>query len=269
MIKTRLQSFPTLLKVLGPNWLSTQLSKKPHEWSLITDWLATLKADAAYATADAWLVSVEGSLVLLKQHVTKPTWLQLSKKISEHANREKTKGTLSEVALALFLVENSLIFEMEKKLVTESHKDVDFSIDDPTRCLLNIEVTWLGEAGSHKRAAEAADGAAFQVDVKKVESRIQKRLLAKAEKFTTDDITLVALNLTDDPGNSATVASAFTQALKGGDSAAFAPIDGVIWFELESAAHLLLKQRHIVLRADSAKAQTIQHSKFHQAWISL
>jgi hypothetical protein len=266
----RLKQFPTLAQILGESWLSKQLKKDRSQWNLITGWLATQESDPVFTAFSDWLTSLDGSLTFLHSRVDKNKWSKLGKKVRAHADRENTKGTLSEIALCVFLAQQNLPFEMEKQLDPVSNRDVDFAVLDPNGSVLNIEMHWLGESDHDKRLNQISagyGGMPYPLSFGKMKSRIQDKILEKARKFTHGDITLIAFNVTDDPINGNSIYEAFEEALKGANNAAFQIVDGIIWFEMTAKEHLELKKRGVFINDMSPFAPQIHNSLFHNFWI--
>lgn len=269
-ISERLSQFPTLAQILGEKWLAKQLKKDRSKWSLITGWLATPENDPFFNAFKDWLTSLDGSLNFLQSHVDRNMWSKLGKKVRSHADRENTKGTLSEIALAVFLVQRNLPFEMEKQLDIASKRDVDFVVRDPTGSILNIEMHWLGESDRDEHLNQiSADyqGLAYPLSFETMKNRIQNKILEKAEKFTQSDITIIAFNVTDDPTNQSLIVEAFEEGLKGTNSAAFQIVDGIVWFEMKGEEQLILKDRELFISQDSPFAHQVSNSIFYDVWV--
>lgn len=266
----RLKQFPTLAQMLGESWLPKQLKKDRSQWNLITAWLVAQESDPFFTAFSDWLISLDGSLAFLHSRVDRNKWSKLVKKVRAHADRENTKGTLSEIALCVFLAQQNLPFEMEQQLDPVSNRDVDFAVLDPNGSALNIEMHWLGESDRDKRLNRiSADygGISYPLSFGKMKNRIQDKILEKARKFTHGDITLIAFNVTDDPINGNSIYEAFEEALKGADNAAFQIVDGIIWFEMSAEKHLQLKKRRVSINDKSPFALQIRNSLFHNFWI--
>lgn len=266
----RLKQFPTLAQVLGDNWLSKQLKKDRSQWNLITGWLATPTNDPFFTAFSDWLTSLDSSLTFLHHRVDKNKWSKLGKKVRAHADRENTKGTLSEIALCVFLAQQNLPFEMEKQLDPVSNRDVDFAVRDLSGSVLNIEMHWLGESDHDKRLNQiSADhgGISYSPSFGKMKRRIQDKILEKARKFTHDDITLIAVSVTDDSINRNLISEAFEEALRGSNIAAFQIVDGIIWFEMTAKDCLTLNNRGVFINDKSPFAPQIRNSLFPNLWI--
>jgi hypothetical protein len=120
---------------------------------------------------------------------------QLIKKVKSSSDRANTKGTLAEVAFCLFLASNNYTFMMERKINPANNKDVDFSILNDESNSLNIEIHYLGESEREKRLDQisAAWYMPFTPLWEHDKNRIQNVLKIKSEKFTANEMTLVAL----------------------------------------------------------------------------
>lgn len=266
-ISEHLKQFPHLSKVFDDSWITKQLSKPKEQWSLITGWLAR------FEDFHPWLQDLDGAVELLQKHLDRDKWVKVRKKLRLPADRENTKGTLSEISLCVFLVRHNFGFEMEKCLDTNNNCDVDFSILEARGIILNVEMYWFGEADKDKQLDQisaAYGGMPYSINFGAMKNRIKNKIKEKAEKFSKDDITLLAVNCTDEPiaggQKYSVIEEAFQEALREENGADYQIVDGVVWFELQKGIQFMPQKRGICLNPQSDFKDQISASAFIKYW---
>jgi len=257
----RLQQLPTLASLLGNNWIAQEYKKPIEQRSLVTGWISQEEIDLWY-----WLEDLDSALAFLKTQVHPNSWQTLSKKVSSHSTSSNFKGTLSEVAMCMFLARNNIAFELEAILASGSDKNVDVKALAETP--IYIEVQWLSPSDISERGADIASAydEAYEIDFDAEKLRIKRKVRDKTPKFTIEDITLVALDCTTAPqlGGArrfSTIKAAITEAYTGrnwqGEETPYAQseidkairqcVNGVIWFEIEPRHELVPAKRDFCL----------------------
>jgi hypothetical protein len=257
----RLQQLPALASLLGDNWIAQEYARPMQQRSLVTGWISSQEEIHLY-----WLEDLNSALAFLKTQVHPNSWQTLSKKVGSHSTRSNFKGTLSEVAMCVFLARNNIAFELEARLVSGSNKNVDVKALAETP--IYIEVQWLSPSDISERGADIASDydEAYEMDFDAEKYRIKHKVSDKTPKFTMEDITLVALDCTTAPelGGTrrfSTIKAAIAEAYTGrnwqGEETPYAQSDidkairqfvnGVIWFELEPRHQLVPAKRDFCL----------------------
>jgi len=284
----RIRQFPSLAKVLGPNWFTQEYDKPIRQWSLITGWVSQSNDEFFGDQFEKWLEDLNLALELLSppgSSVT--TWQKLQRKVREHSDRANFKGTLSEIAICRFLVDEQFSVDLEIRLNSQSNKDVDIRTGLPDSAILHIEVQWLSPSESSERGAAIAsiDGEGYRLDYDKEKLRVKYKVSDKAPKFTVEDITLVALDCTTSPelgGNHghSVIEEALYEACTGRswqgkptgfyddevDTAIRKCVDGVVWFELQHGNGLIPQKRGLYINPVSPHSRKVKESAFIKAW---
>lgn len=207
-------------------------------------------------------------------------------KIRLHSDRANTKGTLSEVALWLFLVRNGIPFDLEVKL-SSGNRDVDIQANLPAQGHLCIEVQWLSPSAISDRGAEIATAycEAYPMDYNYEKFRIKSKVSEKIAKFTESGLCIVALDCTASPelGGGlpyAPVGKALHEAFIGktvqGDDTGYKDtevdkkirqfVGGVIWFELEPGKGLIPLKRGSIINPTSQNHHDRSIRDFIDLW---
>lgn len=266
--QARLENFPMLKTVLGETWLATQ-SKLPNEnWSLITGWLFTSDLFFYQNYFAKWLGDLDYAIQYLQSHIADNQWKQISKKIRSPSDRSNTKAIMAETSFALFLANNGYNFLLEQNIDPDSKKDVDFTILSNDR-LFSVEIHYLGESEREKRLdkiSAAWGGIPFTPLFAHDKQRIQYVLRKKAEKFVTQEITLVALCISEIVGANSTINEAVEEAFNGANNADYILVDGVLWYSLKPGDKLQLKDRHIILNPRSKHLENEHLNEFIGFW---
>lgn len=273
----RLTKYPELGGLLGPNWLKREYKKQVPEYSLIAGWLSF--SDDTFTTH---LSSLEETLKFILPRVDKSTCLKIKSKLKSHGDRDNTKGTISEIALIQTLIKNKIKFSLEVSL-TPDNKDIDIQINCESDATLNIEVTRTSFSDAGKRAT-AHYGLAYPIFNPKEWYRIQNKMQDKIPKFTKDDITFVAIDITDIPefgGRNFTPLELFCEEVFTGEkanenfpdvdkklSSEFRNlVDGVIWFEVDFNHNLQTFNHGISINPQSRFQSENCIQKFRDIWV--
>ena len=286
----RMRQYPVLEKTLGEDWLAQEYKKEPKQQSLITNWIRNKDDDFPGKQLKEWLLDIELALKILSPPNTSPeTWRKLHHKIREHSDPDNFKGTLSEIAVCRLLTECRFSIELEKKLMSSSNKDVDIQVSSSNSIPLYIEVQWVSESDDSKDGAAVASlhGQGYPMQNDKEKLRIKRKIYDKTPKFTTGDITLVALDFTTSPelgGNhkysviQETLDEVYANKNLQGAPAEFYYsdiditirnyVDGIIWFRLEPDKKLGLmpQKRGLYINHSTKHYEKIKHSLFIQEW---
>jgi hypothetical protein len=280
-MQARLDEFPQLKDLLGPRWLGQDLRRPEEQWSLLTGWLST-GDQWLWPIFERWLQDLDSAIGHLWEYLPRDVYNKIAGKLRRHNDRAESKGTLSEVALALWLSQQRLAFDMERKLVPGRGKDVDFTIAIEGE-LVHVDVQWVSESDKSSRAAAAAGafGMFASIDFGYKERRVVEKLFDKLGKFTETDITLVAFNYTDDPTLGTSLVTVPSQIFatstspakeSAGDAGPDEPIrrlcDGVLSFYLEPGNGLLLHGQELVINELSSHAAALGLRRFVALWKS-
>lgn len=114
-IADRATHFPFLRSILTDDWFCYELRKPYAQWSLITGWLNAPDEDWAYWYQE-WVVGLERALCKLQQAMRPPQFDIIRKKVCAHGNRTQFKSVLSEIALCMFIVSQTLDLSLEEKI---------------------------------------------------------------------------------------------------------------------------------------------------------
>jgi len=258
----RLKLLPNLKNVLGDKWIADEYKKQIENWSLINGWISSSDKDLWN-----WLVDLDYALGYLNSCVKQNVFRKIATKIKTHSDRANSKGTLSEIAVMMFLVSKGIVFDLERRL-TSNGKNVDICANITKEEPLYIEVQWLSPSDLSERGATIASayGEAYSMDFEAEELRIKQKVFDKTPKFTRDDMTFVALDCTTAPElggrfMGAPIGSAIYKAFTGesiqGKKTSFSDsvidvkirefVDGVIWFQLLPGNNLFPLERGIYI----------------------
>lgn len=277
--KKKLASLPYLSEVLGENWLDVEYKKPIEQWSLITGWISLQDEFLKYDNWTwEWLTSLNGALGYLKT-CTKPNlWRKIAGKIRSHTDRANFKGTLSEIAMCVFLSSINVSYEMEIRLVSGKNKDIDIQAQIDNKESVNIEIQWLSPSDVSEKGAEIASayGEGYPIDYEYEMRRIKQKVFDKTAKFTENDITFVALDCTTSPELGGAEFSPIKQVLyhsfsKGKldiDIAIRKYVDAVIWFELQNSNTLMPIKRNLIINPNSLHGNNDSVLKFAEHWKS-
>ncbi len=277
----RLKRLRNLWEALGDGWIARESRKPVEQWSLIYGWLSV--SDNRFWT---WLSDLNQALGELKDGVSPQVWQKMKGKIRAHSDRANTKGTLSEVAMWLFLTKQGIPFDLEAKL-SSGNRDVDIRADPPGHEAIYIEVQWVSPSASSDRGAENATayGEAYPVDYDYEKFRIKSKVSEKIAKFTESDLSFVALDCTSSPELGGgfpytpvgeALLEAFTGRTVQGGETGYADtevdkkirqfVDGVIWFELEPGKGLLPLKRGSIINPTSQHRNSGSSRLFIELW---
>lgn len=280
----RLERLPYLSLILDSNWLQEECKKPVESWSQITGWLCSWQEgrprDEAFVS---WIRDLDAAIGTLKNGVSQNSWRTIRKKLRSHSDRSETLGTLSEIALCVFLTANNMPFNLEVSLHTENQTDVDVQVFPNLAHPVNIEVQWLSPSDKSERGSRVAAsyGGVYKYRFDDYEGpRIKQKVYDKIKKFTVDDATLVALNYTLCPElidvGSAAVSEAFTGLDLGGNVTSHANsdidlsirqmVDGVIWFTLMPGNGLFPVRRGTILNSSLTRPAGSQLLDFLRNW---
>jgi len=276
----RLSQFQQLSTVIDKAWLKRQLKKRVEQYSLITGWLTSSENEWRWMYRK-FTSSLDKAIEFLAAKTSTQVWNKLRSKIKSQSDRAETKGTLAEIALAVFLAQNDILFDLETRLNPTSDKDVDFSLKFADLKPVHIEVQWISESDSSSRAADtvALYGLAANIDFPDEERRIRGKVFGKTAKLTKDDITLVALDCTTSPELSGEhlftpISEALTHIfgtqvygpLTESDTAIRELVDGVIWFENDIYHTVFPTKRSYILNEHSSHYRHPSLVKWIEVW---
>lgn len=272
----RLTSLPQLAEVLGSNWLAKEYRKAPKHWSLITGWIADENNEFW-----PWLENLSEALEVIRREADANSWQTIAKKVRTHYNRDNFKGTLSEIAICVFLATNNIPFELETVLVSDGQKNVDISAYIIESNPVHLEVQWLSPSASSEKSARVASAYdqmhIFDLDYEK--RRILGKVSNKTEKFTYENITVVALDCTLVPelgsnGIGEAVEEVWTNEydvdtkIQEDIDAIRHKVDSVIWWELTPNKGLLPEKRGCCINPNSLHRQTEALIRFIDLWLA-
>jgi len=278
----RLQQLPVLAGVLGADWLSREYRRPIEQWSLVTGWISLEDNEFWH-----WLEDLDRALGFLKVQVSSANWQKITRKIRSHSNRGNFKGTLSEIAMCVFLASNHVEFEMENNLVSGSEKDVDFTAYISEAEPLHIDVQWLSpsERSEIGAAIAAVYNEGYDMDYEYEKRRIKNKIREKTSKFTQDDITFVAIDCTSSSELGGghgypVIRETFSEACidrnlkdeevpyidSGVGKTIHLLVDGVIWYELEPGKGLSPVKRGFCLNPKSPHRKSMSISQFVSLW---
>lgn len=279
--KERLKRLRNLWEALGDEWIARESRKPIEQWSLIYGWLSV--SDNSFWT---WLSDLNQAFGELKAGVSPQVWQKMKGKISTHSDGANTKGTLSEVAIWLFLTRQNIPFDLEAR-ISNGNRDVDIRGDLPGLEAIYIEVQWLSPSASSDRGAEIATayGEAYPMDYDYEKFRIKSKVNEKIAKFTENHLSFVALDCTSSPELSgsfpfAPIGEALHEAFTGktvhGEETRYIDskvdkkirqfVDGVIWFELEPGKGLLPLKRGSIINPTSRHRNSGSTRAFMELW---
>lgn len=282
--RKRLSALPNLEQVLASNnWLERQLTKPVQDWSQITGWLCSWEEgkpeDEVFVS---WIKDVDTALGFLQERVSQKNWAVICRKVRAHSDRQETLGTLSELAVCMFLAANNISFDFEVNLQPESRTNVDFQVDPGCGRPVNIEVQWLSPSDRSERGARLAAiyGGAYPFQYKQEGFRIKQKVYDKIQKLTSEDTTLVALNYTLCPEmievGKEVMSETFTGLDFEGQPGCYADspidtavrqfVDGVMWFTQAPGIHLQPITRGVLVNSSSTKVEDIGLSEFIRLW---
>jgi len=276
----RLNQFQHLSSVLDAAWLERQYRLTVERYTLFTGWLSTSDFDWTY-TYKRYVASLDSAIAVLQAAVSANLWSKLSSKIRTKSTREESKGTLAELSLAVFLVQNGIDFDMEQRLNSASKKDVDFRLNFPGAMPVHIEMQWLSDSEASERAAlvSAQYRVPMRIDFESAKQRVRNKVLDKVPKLTTHEIILVALKcrLLPELGGASPYTS-ISDALAlifGTDisgplteptSAIRDMVDGVIWFETDFDIVFTPVKRGSILNEHSLYRNDVSLIAWLQMW---
>jgi hypothetical protein len=286
-VEKRLSELPSLEKALEAGWVAREFSKPFDQWSLIAGWLSKPENDPLYPYFAAWLVDLDGALALLQEKAEAPVWRKIRTKVRAHCDRAEIKGTLSEIAVALFCVQRELPIALERTLAGDNNKNVDVSVlyTHP----VHIEIHYLSLSDREARATEQLSSYRlwYSTDFDQARYRIKLKIHDKTSKFTESDITFVAINCTECPDlggarEHSTMHESALEAFTGrdlhGEVTPYADsdvdrsirrlVDGVIWFELRTGNGLLPAARGACLNPNSPLLGKSSISDFVRHWMT-
>ena len=280
-----------LAQTLGKGWFKREGKKSPEFQSLITVWLCDRDNGYAGKWFKCWIQDLEIALKMLSQHPTSSeAWGKIQRKVRMHSDSANFKGTMSEIALSRFLIENQFSIELEKKLISSSNKDVDIQISSPNSVPINIEVQWISASKDSKDGAAfaASFGEAYPMQYDREKLRIKQKINNKIPKFTVADVTLVALDFTASSELGGTnrysvIKETLDEVFLCRDlNRGVAPfceselhtsirkyVDGVVWFELipQKGLGFMPQKRGAYINPNSHHREKIEQSLFAQAWV--
>ena len=189
----RLKEFPTLMEILGPQWLEMEYKKKESEYSLLMGWIS-LKEPTFIANLSSLEEVITNILPIVNQNVKQ----KIISKLSSYTDRANIKGTISEIALINYLIQNKISFGYEVS-ITNDNKNVDFQIDLGGDLPIYIELARVAEPDSHKRANLVASSscAVIPLFTEKDWYHLFNKIYDKIPKLTKEHVTFIALDLTD------------------------------------------------------------------------
>lgn len=273
-IDRRLEELPSLSSLLDANWLDKELDKPISQWSLVMGWLS-YGEDNSFLY---WLKDLDSALAFLKMHSTSSAWKKIVKKLRSHSDRANFKGTLSELAMCVFLSQFEISYELEVALIHGTKKDVDIQAQLGPNQAVNIEVQWLSPSEKSERKADIA----AQYGINEFPGfnnyyemqRIKQKVFDKTAKFTEHDITFVALDCTPSPElGSAEVSPIYESFDKlfnnvecDIDDSIRKYVDAIIWFQLQPGNTLFPVRRRIIENPHSSHRDDDAFIKFVKLW---
>lgn len=191
----KLSKFPIIKKLLGENWLEKEYKKDEEQYNLMAGWLSS--SDSIY---NNYLASLECALNFILPRVKESISQTIQKKLRSHSDRANIIGTLSEIALLSFFLRKNIEVNYEISL-TEDKKNVDIQLNLNSDDLVNIEVTRKSFSDAGKRATNAGGhfGLAYSPYNDDEYFRLHNKIYQKISKLTQEDITFIALDMTDIP----------------------------------------------------------------------
>jgi hypothetical protein len=273
----RLRTVPALYEITGDRWLQRQMAKPVEQYSLLAGWLTSSDFDWQYIYA-APTASLEVAATKLSTGLPNNLWPKLRKKIRAESIRSQSKGTLAELALAVFLVDQGISFDMEQPIVPDSNTNVDFSVNLGLPDQVHIEVQWVTDTVEYSDVIAAyhhiPSGDPFPKYVKAVRERVSSKL----PKFSATAITLVALDTTDMAASRDQYTSPMYEALchifATEISTALAPwecdmrerVEGVIWYASKPKKEIYPVERGYILNEHSPHFANPSLKRWVEIW---
>lgn len=273
----RLQSFTLLSTLVSTQWLNQQLEKSVEEYNLITGWLTT--------SEDFWnwafrknTQALEDALSFLTGKIPENHWKKVCSKLRVPSNRAESKGTITELSLAIFLVTHGISFDMETPL--QPPKDVDFSLKFGDTGDVHVEMQSLAESAASQRISKASadyGGLHVSIDFKDEERRIIGKIHDKTPKLVENEITLIALDCTAIPEHGGVGLGTIPDVLSrvfGQDNSELTKsekkirqlVDGVIWFQIDFDNALRPVNRGYLLNEHSEHYSAASLQKWIALW---